>query len=548
MPVAAEATPSAAVAAAARAGQAAATADDTRTLTQWLRLLWSRSPKVVRDSPQVYIADGAIHLPQPGPWRQHRAAAAHAAAHLVYSPRQFDGQGLGPLARTLASLLEDARVEALAGRELPGLLRMWRQLHTVTPDAGSGLPALLQRLARALVDPQYVDPHPWIAKGRRLCFLDAPQALLALRTAAEVVQGARLLGHDIGQQRLAFDAHSTLSLPPYRDDSRWMWPSERPPEPVQSPPQPLAMPESELAVEPPVDGGEPDAPPLATLPEWDRLIGRLRPRWCTLVPAAGEPSLPSARQTQADLLAQQRQRLRLGVTVPRWRGRCAQGAELDLDALLQARLALRQGRPVDGRVYRDRHPLRAPARVWLLIDQSASSARVVGPEGQTLLTRAVLAAWSLLLALQALGVPCAVAGFRSRGRHAVEWQRLKRFEDPVDPGLAERLQALRGAGSTRLGAVVRHAAGDWGPAARGLRWLVLFSDGEPHDVDVHDPRYLVEDARHAVRAARAHAVRTLCLSPDPEVSPTARRIFGADRSAAVAGPPALSAALRRMRV
>ena len=62
---------------------------------------------------------------------------------------------------------------------------------------------------------------------------------------------------------------------------------------------------------------------------------------------------------------------------------------------------------------------------------------------------------------------------------------------------------------------------------RGPRWVIVFSDGEPHDVDVHDARYLVEDARHAVRSAARQRVRIVCVALDGKHASDARRIFGA---------------------
>lgn len=517
---------------------------DSRALGHWLRLLWARPPALHLDSERVYLADGAVHLPPRGAWREHRAAAAHAAAHVAFSPRQFEGEGLGVLVRALVGVLEDARVEALAGRELPGLLRLWQQQHAITPAAGEGLPALLRRLARALADPAYADPHPWVTKGRRLCFLDAAQSVPALRTASEVVQAARRLGHDIGQQRLAFDAQVAQPLLPYRDDHRWMWPAERPPEPLRSTPQ--RQPGASAEDADPLASAPAPADVLAMLPEWDRLIGRLRPRWCSLreVPAAATETPAGAAEPPVPLPC----RLRPNPLSARPAARSRSGVEWDLDALLQACVGRRHGLPFDAAVYRDRRPGHAVRRVWLVVDQSASTARNVAPGDDTVLERSADMALSLLLALQRHGVRCALSTFRSRGRHAVEWTTLKRFGEPVDPRLATRLRALRAEGSTRIGAAVRHAAATWAGAARGRRCVVLFSDGEPHDIDIHDPRYLVEDARQAVLAAQARSIRVLCLSPLNDLADAARRIFGRAHGAAVPTRQALSAVLRRMGV
>src|SRR5512145_854490 len=111
-------------------------------LQQTLRALWGLETEVLIDAELPHLLDRAINLPRHAPegadalaWR--RAAAAHAAAHLVYSPPVLDGRGLRPIVRAIVGVLEDARVESLAARELPGLQRWWRVRHTVTPLDGN---------------------------------------------------------------------------------------------------------------------------------------------------------------------------------------------------------------------------------------------------------------------------------------------------------------------------------------------------------------------------------------------------------------------------
>jgi nitric oxide reductase activation protein len=91
-----------------------------------------------------------------------------------------------------------------------------------------------------------------------------------------------------------------------------------------------------------------------------------------------------------------------------------------------------------------------------------------------------------------------------------------------------RLQELRAGGSTRLGAALRHAAAGFAGDAGQRRCVIVLSDGEPHDIDVHDPRYLSDDARHAVLAAARGGVRLCCLALAPERCSEVQRIFGRD--------------------
>lgn len=511
------------------------------TLSQWLCLLWGVFPPLRLDSDSPFIAGGVVHLPARSQWRQHAAAAAHATAHLVYSPARFDGGGLGPIARSLLALLEDARVEVLAMRELPGLARMWRPLHTATPALGEGFEALMERLARSLADPDYDDPSPWVRKGRALFYLDAGLGLSALRTPAELREAATRLGHDIGQMRLQFNAGSYRPTPAYRDDHRWMWVADA----VEHAAAPgAACSGSARDDDDPVAG---EAAPATLHPEWDRLISRLRPDWCRVVeqPAPAAPPEPvdaATLQVGHRLPAVLRALTRRVVTVRR----DDQGDVFDLDALVAWRIARRLRCPPDARVYRGRRTTSARAAVWLLIDQSASTVAAQGPGGRSVLQAALQSAGATALALQAAGVAFAIAGFRSNGRNDVRLQTVKGIGVPADAAMVARLQALRPGGSTRLGAALRHATHRLAPYRGGPRWVLLLSDGHPHDVDVHDPRYLVEDARRAVHGAARLGIRTACLVMGSDTGADARRIFGSRGVQAVHDRHDLPRALQRL--
>jgi hypothetical protein len=522
-------------------------------LAHWLRLLWNRAPPLHLHSEAPFIAGGALHLPACSHWLGHCAAAAHAAAHLVYSPTRFDATGLVPIARSLLALLEDARIEALAMRELPGLARLWRPLHRATVDDGNGFEPLMARLARALADPGYADPHPWVQKGRCLFYLDDQLGLLALRTPAELRTAALQLGHDIGQLRLPFNAKGYRPQPAYRDDHRWMWAANQV---AAAQPPPRAAPTDAGALR---NADDPAAAPDAKVtrhPEWDRLIQRLRPDWCCvteqLQPAlpAVRPASPTQARQRADARALSRQLLTPLRTLTRpvaTRHRNHEGAAFDLDALVHWCIARRRQLPADGRVWRSLQRQTPRGTVWLLIDQSASSAAALGSTGRSVLHAAASMAAALALALQTLGLRSGVSAFSSSGRHAVTLNTLKQPADPLDDLLPLRLHALHSSGSTRLGAALRQVTAGLAAASGGARWVLLLSDGQPHDIDVHDPRYLIEDARHAVHNAARQAVHIRCLTLSVTADPDVRRIFGPGGMHNAARMTDLSRALQRLR-
>src|SRR5215470_3907244 len=147
-----------------------------RRLTCYLRALWGQPvPLREGDGPRVSIGQGDIRMPSQlstgvgsDGVNLYRAAAAHAAAHFAHSTERFRLGKLRPIQVALVSLIEDARVELLAWRDLPGLRRLWLPFHTARPGAIPNAVSLMARLARALIDTDYRDEDAWVAKGREM--------------------------------------------------------------------------------------------------------------------------------------------------------------------------------------------------------------------------------------------------------------------------------------------------------------------------------------------------------------------------------------------
>lgn len=531
-------------------------AASSQAIHRYLRLLWPQAPDAVEVSAPEghppHLIGRRLHLPALEPARSnrshrawHHAAAAHAAAHLAYSPAVFDGRGLGPIVRALMGVLEDARVESLAGRELPGLMRLWRSLHRTCAEDGSGFESLLLRLARALIDPSYEDAHAWVAKGRALCLAQDGTVSTALNDPVHLRQLATLLGNDIGQMRLRFNSKTYLPGPDYRDDSRWMWPSGQAQE-THVVPQPITG-HGELPPDPPaVQAPEPGAR-LSRYPEWDRLIGAARPAW-TLVhewpphrlDGQGVAAAASLNDAHIHRALDPHEHARL-VQALRRRGvrrHCAgplseEGERLDLDAVVCAMAVSGRASCLEGRVWRRLAPQRRGERTMLVIDASASSADpwcAREDAGTNLLQGSCQVAIRLARALQACGVSVAIVAFSSEGRQAVRVQRVLDFGEPYDAGTIHRLKALQPRHSTRLGASLRHAAHRTLEApGNGATRVVLIGDAQPWDMDMHDPRYLSADARIAVTRASKSGVELSAIVLDPSSMSAAARIFGANR-------------------
>lgn len=465
------------------------------------------------------------------------AAAAHAAAHLHFSSGSPDDAAIRPLHQAILGIFEDARVEHLAMEALPGLRRLWQPFHAELATEDATLDALLRRLARALFDPASPDGHPWVEKGRRLYRGACNAGWQELRRVASI------LANDIGQMRMRFDAGSYQVQPAYRDDNTHLW---RMPEgkAVASPQDVGQAASGEEASDSPGAGSPMESEaremrPLGTVPEWDRLISRHRPDWCGLFESRPQQGNPA-------MLAEQvgRHAAWVGAMAVRIRRRTAlrsrpvrgnAGADFDESALVDAAIALRAGGAPRTDIHLDAAMIPGRRHVVFMLDASVSTGCAcpswLGPTQFRLLDGMALATVLAGAALERAGHACTILAFSSNTRRCVRIQPLKNENEPVtSPAALARLAGLTAEWSTRSGAALRHATRLLHGVPGSL--IVLVTDGKPHDIDIHDPRYLPEDLRHAQREARRQGVKVLNLE------------LAAGSDAGAAGQPSLNAACR----
>jgi nitric oxide reductase NorD protein len=521
-----------------------------RRLSCYLRALWGQ-PVTLReaDGPRVSVAQGAVRMPRRFPAGTggdgvtlYRAAAAHAAAHLAHSTERFPLGKLRPIQVALVSLVEDARIERLAWRDMPGLRRLWLPFHTARPGVIPNAVSLMARLARALIDSDYRDADAWVAKGRAL--FEAEAEHLSDPSISRTI--GILLGNDLGQMRLPFDVRSYVVEPPYRDDNTLLWDLPTDSSPAKAETVALAgAPIRDSAVNSGSDGVPTDIPPPRETPaeevpdsrpyhypEWDYVIGVHRPAWCTL---RETPAEQGDSRVIGEILARHediaRRVTRLVKTAQvghaaRLR-RQVEGNDLDLDACITATADLRAGRTPSPYVYQRPGRARRDLAVLWLLDLSHSTNHFVISAGTTILALARDATVVVAEAIDTTGDSFAVHGFDSSGREDVGYYRFKDFEEPYAEAPRGRLAAMTGRRSTRMGTALRHAGHLLGGHRAARKLVVLVTDGAPHDIDVHDGWYLALDAKRAVEEQRGAGIATFCVSLDPGADSYVNRIFGA---------------------
>lgn len=438
--------------------------------------------------------------------------------------------------------------------------RLWGQYHQ---SATSGTPSaeiLLARLAHGLFDPARPDPDGLVGMARRL-FAAAdrmdPQT-------SRVIGGA--LGHEVGQQRLGFNARSYVVEPAYRDDGWGLWAVD-PTDPPDAETAELLAEAARMNRGETDDAGrnperDPDAARarpttarasagavIATYPEWDRHARVSRPDWTTIrdLPApSGNQAAMSAMLDAVPQLRGQLTRLVRGARVGRAERlrRQDDGEELDLDAVLEAAVDLRAGLMPDHRVHRSRGRRRRELAVALLLDVSASTASRL-PNGSVLdLQRQAVAL--LAEALVPAGDAFCIYAFASNGREDVRLATVKALDEPWNVGAQGRLAGLAPGLSTRLGAALRHTGALLRDRPEHRRLVLAMTDGAPFDIDTPDPEDLAEDARHAVLTLKRTGVDVFGMVLGEQDIAAAEAIFGRASCLAVPRLDQLPARLSQM--
>ena len=493
----------------------------------------------------------------------YRAAANHCAAHLVHTGAPLSMQMLSTTQMAIIEAIEDARVEELACRDFPNMRASWLALHppldTRAPQCAGDL---LNRLARALLDLNSTDPHPWVQEGVQLFRAETDLSSNQISWNIGVA-----LAHTLGQIPLPeFNARTDVLRAIYRDDNRTVWESEAydldaaleatwggkqtrrkvslmemvnetnneyagdDAEEIWVLETPFFLDQEGVTINE-LEGRPPISDPYH-YHEWDYQIQLERPSWATVLerrPPLGEleviekivadnkPVISRLKYLIESMIPQAMQRIR----------RQEDGDELDINAAVRAMIDIRMGQQPDTRIMmRYKRNVRDLA-VMVLLDMSESSNDKVRGHDYSIMDLTRAATVLLSDALDRIGDPFALHGFCSDGRHDVHYYRFKDFDQPYNDLVKARLAGLKGSYSTRMGAALRHAGAQLRQQPKNKKVLFIITDGEPADNDVRDPQYLRFDTKRAVEELARDGITVYALSLDPHADQYVARIFGA---------------------
>ena len=518
--------------------------DVERKLDLYLRGLWDDAEQLVPYStafdelrkpvpyydklgmrvPDVYDDAGAINGLD-----RYRATLAHMVGHRRWTTAQV-ADNWSPFQRMAVEFFEDCRIETLLIREYPGLRKLFLALHpkplenACDPQTTSCLRHRMTMLSRALLDPDhgYVDAD-------LLVFTERFHALMASGESAQHESNTK----DIASLALSYVAktrrqsdqfakvHFDNTVVDYRDDNRHMWKFiEESDDEEMFEQERKSAPDEEFKGLPP-----------RHYPEWDYSSQTYRPDWVSLYerlhPSGNAGDIEKLLEKHA-ALAKRLKRI-LDMLKPQDKVRIRyqeEGSELDLDVAIRSLIDFKGGANPDPRINMSHQTSGRNIAVMLLLDLSESLNEKAAGSSQTILELSQEAVSLLAWAIEKLGDPFAIAGFHSNTRHDVRYLHIKGYSEHWDDTVKARLAAMQAGYSTRMGAAMRHAAHYLDAQKADKKLLLILTDGKPSDVDAHDERLLIEDARRAVKELDQQGIFPYCISLDPKADEYVSDVFG----------------------
>jgi hypothetical protein len=455
---------------------------------------------------------------------RYRATLAHMVGHRRWTSAQV-ADNWSPFQRMAVEFFEDCRIETLLIREYPGLRKLFLALHpkplenACNPETTSCLRHRMTMLSRALLDPDhgYVDAdlnnfaarfHALMAEGESST---KDIAALALSYVAKTRRQSDQLAK----------VHFDNTVVDYRDDNRHMWQFiEEGDEEESFDEERKAAPDEEFKGLPP-----------RHYPEWDYSSQTYRPDWVSLYerlhPSGNAGDIDKLLDKHAALAKRLKRILDLLKPQDKVRIRYQEeGSELDLDVAIRSLIDFKGGANPDPRINMSHQTSGRNIAVMLLLDLSESLNEKAAGSSQTILELSQEAVSLLAWAIEKLGDPFAIAGFHSNTRHDVRYLHIKGYSEHWDDTVKARLAAMQAGYSTRMGAALRHAAHYLDAQKADKKLLLILTDGKPSDVDAHDERLLIEDARRAVKELDQKGIFPYCISLDPKADEYVSDVFG----------------------
>ena len=196
------------------------------------------------------------------------------------------------------------------------------------------------------------------------------------------------------------------------------------------------------------------------------------------------------------------------------------GDEIDLDALVRARIDALNGEEMSERVLSRLERRERDIAVVFMVDVSGSTKGWINDAERECLVL-------LCEALQILGDRYAIYGFSGMTRKRCELYRIKQMDEPYSDEVKARIAGIEPRDYTRMGVTIRHLTKLLNDVSARTRLLITLSDGKPDDYDGYRGEYGIEDTRQALAEAKRAGIHPFCITIDQQAREYLPHMYGA---------------------
>lgn len=278
-----------------------------------------------------------------------------------------------------------------------------------------------------------------------------------------------------------------------------------------------------------------------TYPEWDHRQRAYMPDHTRVLEVEADADAPQALEPDPRQLRAVRRQFEALRPRRIMRPRQIEGSELDLDALISARVDLLADGTSSDRIYQSLRQIDRDLSVGFLLDTSRSTEASVGDATVLDIARESLVA--LAGGIDASGDRLGIWGFSSLRRDRVFMKKCKGFDTKMSSDVTRKICGLTPCHYTRLGAAIRHTTAMLEQESSSRKLLLVLTDGKPNDLDHYEGIHGIEDSHMAVREARRLGQVVHGIVIDQDGQDWFARIFGRAGFTLLPDPTRLSRAL-----
>lgn len=258
--------------------------------------------------------------------------------------------------------------------------------------------------------------------------------------------------------------------------------------------------------------------------EWDHKRRHYRKDWCALreldVAPVDSGFVENTLTRYRPQVAQLKRTFEMLRDEDRLLKRQATGDDIDFDALVAGYVDLKSGMELPERLLTRRHKAGRDLAALFMVDMSGSTKGWINDAERESLVM-------LCEALEVLGDRYAIYGFSGVTRKRCEIFRVKRFDEPYDSKVKQRIAGITPQDYTRMGVAIRHLTKLLNEVDARTRLLVTLSDGKPDDYSDHyRGEYGIEDTRQALIEAHHTGIKPFCITIDHEARDYLPHLYG----------------------